>query len=87
MAVGEYVSVSTQRDTEKALLEKERWELVRVPEKELEELTGLYEAKGLQRSTAELVARELTAKDAFAAPVPINLARQDRPRQAILSGR
>ena len=45
MAVGEYVSVSTQRDTEKALLEKERWELENVPEAELEELVTIYEKK------------------------------------------
>ncbi len=67
MAAGEYVSVSTQRDTERALLAKERQELQNEPEKELEELTGLYEAKGLSRTTAEQVARELTAHDAFGA--------------------
>src|SRR3989344_4864378 len=63
MAVGEYVSVSTQKDTEKALLEKERLELATVPEQELEELTVIYEGKGLSRQTAELVAKELTARD------------------------
>ncbi len=67
MAVGEYVSVSTQRDTERALLEKERTELAEVPEMELEELTVIYEQKGLTRVTAEKVAQELTAHDAFAA--------------------
>jgi VIT1/CCC1 family predicted Fe2+/Mn2+ transporter len=67
MAVGEYVSVSTQRDTEKALLEKERHELATIPDEELEELTALYETKGLTRETAEKVAAELTAHDAFAA--------------------
>lgn len=67
MAVGEYVSVSTQRDTERALLEKERNELATVPELELEELTVIYEHKGLTRTTAEQVAQELTAHDAFAA--------------------
>jgi vacuolar iron transporter family protein len=46
MALCEYVSVSTQRDTQQALLEKERQELVEMPEAELEELAGLYEAKG-----------------------------------------
>ncbi len=49
MAVGEYVSVSTQRDTEKALLEKERAELREYPQQELEELAGLYEMKGLSK--------------------------------------
>jgi VIT1/CCC1 family predicted Fe2+/Mn2+ transporter len=67
MAAGEYVSVSTQRDTEKALLAKERHELEHMPEQELAELTTLYEQKGLTRSTAEQVAKELTAHDAFAA--------------------
>jgi VIT1/CCC1 family predicted Fe2+/Mn2+ transporter len=67
MAVGEYVSVSTQRDTEKALLEKERYELAHMPEQELAELTALYEAKGLSKDTAQAVAKELTAHDAFAA--------------------
>ncbi len=73
MAVGEYVSVSTQRDTELALLKKEEWELENEPEKELEELTTLYEAKGLSRGTAETVAKELTKHDAFAAHVDIEL--------------
>lgn len=69
MAVGEYVSVSSQRDTEMALLEKERLELEQFPERELEELTVIYEKKGLSRKTAEAAARELTAHDAFAAHV------------------
>ncbi|MDR3548879.1 MAG: VIT family protein [Candidatus Pacebacteria bacterium] len=67
MSVGEYVSVSSQRDTEKALLEKERFELENFPEEELEELAGLYQKKGLTRETAELVARELMDNDPFAA--------------------
>jgi VIT1/CCC1 family predicted Fe2+/Mn2+ transporter len=67
MAAGEYVSVSTQRDTERALMAKEKKELETEPEAELEELTGLYESKGLSRQTAEAVARELTAHDVFAA--------------------
>ncbi|MEV8516074.1 VIT family protein [Dactylosporangium sp. NPDC051484] len=65
MALGEYVSVSSQRDTERALLAKERGELADYPEQELAELAGLYEAKGLTPATARLVAEELTAKDAF----------------------
>lgn len=73
MAVGEYVSVSTQRDTEKALLEKERYELEHSPKEELEELAGIYEAKGLTQATARTVAEELTAKDAFAAHVDAEL--------------
>jgi VIT1/CCC1 family predicted Fe2+/Mn2+ transporter len=73
MAAGEYVSVSTQRDIEKALIEKERQELLDYPEEELAELASLYEAKGLQPSTALLVATELTNKDAFAAHVDVEL--------------
>ena len=73
MAVGEYVSVSTQRDTEKALLAKEQYELDNLPEQELEELIGLYQKKGLSRKTAEVVAHELTDRDAFAAHVDAEL--------------
>lgn len=67
MALGEYVSVSSQRDAERSLLEKERRELEEDPETELEELTRIYADKGLSRGTAERVAAELTAHDAFAA--------------------
>lgn len=73
MALGEYVSVSTQRDTEKALLEKERRELAESPEEELLELVAMYEQKGLTPTTAKLVADELTEHDAFAAHVDIEL--------------
>jgi vacuolar iron transporter family protein len=73
MAVGEYVSVSSHRDTEKALLARERWELKHFPEAELQELIGIYESKGMSRKTAELVATELTEKDAFAAHVDAEL--------------
>jgi len=73
MAVGEYVSVSSQRDTERALIEKERRELETAPERELEELALLYEAKGLSRETSLTVARELTAHDAFAAHLEVEL--------------
>ncbi len=73
MAAGEYVSVSAQRDIEKALLDKERRELREQPDEELAELAGLYVAKGLKPETAKQVAKELTAKDAFAAHVDIEL--------------
>ena len=73
MALGEYVSVSTQRDTEQALLAKERRELLEEPEAELEELVGLYEKKGLSPQTARTVAEELTAHDAFAAHIDVEL--------------
>jgi VIT1/CCC1 family predicted Fe2+/Mn2+ transporter len=67
MAVGEYVSVSSSRDTEMALLEKERVELEETPEAELFELASIYERKGLTKATAEQVAKELTEHDPFAA--------------------
>ena len=67
MSVGEYVSVSSQKDTEEAYLEKERFELKNFPDEELAELAMLYEKKGLSKDTAMTVALELTAKDAFAA--------------------
>jgi vacuolar iron transporter family protein len=73
MALGEYVSVSTQRDTERALLAKERRELADAPEQELAELVSIYEAKGMSRETAAMVASELTAHDAFAAHVDAEL--------------
>ena len=67
MAAGEYVSVSTQRDTEKALLAKERRELRDMPEAELEELTQIYQDKGLSPDLAAEVARQLTDHDALGA--------------------
>lgn len=67
MAVGEYVSVSAQRDSEKALLDTERRELAEMPEEELAELAGLYEEKGLDPGLALEVARQLHAHDALAA--------------------
>ena len=73
MALGEYVSVSSQRDTERALLNKERGELAAAPEQELAELTALYQAKGLSAQTARTVAEELTQHDAFAAHVEVEL--------------
>ncbi len=73
MATGEYVSVSTQRDTELALLEKERRELAEMPEEELAELAAIYESKGLQPELALEVAVQLTEHDAFAAHVEAEL--------------
>jgi VIT1/CCC1 family predicted Fe2+/Mn2+ transporter len=67
MAAGEYVSVSTQRDTERALLAKERRELHEMPDEELEELTQIYQGKGLTRELAEQVAHQLTQHDALGA--------------------
>jgi VIT1/CCC1 family predicted Fe2+/Mn2+ transporter len=67
MAGGEYVSVSTQRDTEKAAIELERWELANLPEQEEAELAGLYRERGLTEPLARQVARELTKGDALRA--------------------
>jgi len=73
MALGEYVSVSSQTDSERALIAKEKRELVEMPEEELHELAGLYEAKGLQPETAQRVAIELTDHDAIAAHLSAEL--------------
>lgn len=73
MALGEYVSVSSQRDSQEALIEKERQELREDPEGELLELAGLYEKKGLAPDTAHRVAAELTEHDALAAHLSIEL--------------
>lgn len=89
MALGEYVSVSTQRDTERALLKKERDELRDDPVAELDELADMYEAKGLSTTTARTVAEELTDNDAFAAHVEVELGidphELTNPWQAALS--
>lgn len=66
MALGEYVSVSSQRDTERADISKEKWELENLPERELAELTGIFESKGLRHDLARQVAVELTERDALA---------------------
>lgn len=73
MGVGEYVSVSTQRDTETALLEKERRELRETPDEELAELAGFYEKRGLEPELAKEVAVQLTAKDALKAHAEVEL--------------
>nr|WP_319945750.1 VIT family protein [Nocardia macrotermitis] len=89
MAVGEYISVSTQRDSERALLSKERRELAEEPDYELNELAQIYEGKGLSPDTARLVAEELTAHDAFTAHAEAELGLDPteltNPWQAALS--
>ncbi|MFE9748749.1 VIT family protein [Saccharothrix saharensis] len=67
MAGGEYVSVSTQRDTERAALRLEERELREMPEEEERELAGIYQDKGLSEELAAQVARELTEQDALRA--------------------
>ena len=66
MAVGEYVSVSSQRDSEDADIARERYELERFPRAELDELTGIYVGKGLSRDLARQVAVELSKGDQLA---------------------
>lgn len=78
MALGEYVSVSSQRDSQRALIEKETRELRELPEEELDELTGLYAAKGLAPETARQVAIELTAHDALTAHLETELGIRER---------
>ena len=69
MAAGEYVSVSSQTDVEKADIEREKQELIEMPEYELERLTDIYEQRGLKRETALRVAKELTEHDTLGAHV------------------
>jgi VIT1/CCC1 family predicted Fe2+/Mn2+ transporter len=73
MALGEYVSVSTQRDTERALIEKERRELEEMPAAEHRELVGLLRRRGLSDATSRRVADELTERDALAAHLNLEL--------------
>ncbi len=73
MALGEYVSVSSQRDSERAEIKQEKRELADDPDAELTELTALYEAKGLSAATARTVATELTAQGALSAHLDAEL--------------
>jgi VIT1/CCC1 family predicted Fe2+/Mn2+ transporter len=86
MAAGEYVSVSSQTDTEKADIEREKLELQQMPEAELKLLAAIYEQRGLKKETAMQVAKELTEKDALAAHIRdelgINEISQAKPIQA-----
>lgn len=89
MAAGEYVSVSSQTDVEKADIEREKEELREMPELELKRLAQIYEERGLKSETAMLVAKELTEKDALKAHVRdelgINDLNQANPLQAALA--
>lgn len=89
MAAGEYVSVSSQSDTENADLARERRELATEPAHELAELAGIYVGRGLTPELAAQVAEQLTAKDALAAHVRDELGLSEltraRPIQAALS--
>ncbi|HMV08517.1 MAG TPA: VIT family protein [Cyclobacteriaceae bacterium] len=89
MAAGEYVSVSSQMDTEKSDIAREAEELRTMPEVELNILAAIYEKRGLKKETAMQVAVELTEKDALAAHVRdelgINEITQANPIQAALA--
>lgn len=73
MGLGEYVSVSSQRDSELALIAKEKQELIDQPEVELAELATIYEHKGLSAATAKIVAQELTDHDPIRAHLEAEL--------------
>jgi VIT1/CCC1 family predicted Fe2+/Mn2+ transporter len=73
MALGEFVSVSTQRDTERALIAKERLELETMPEAEHAELVGLLRRRGLSEETSRTIADELSQRDPLHAHLDIEL--------------
>lgn len=89
MAAGEYVSVSSQTDTEKADIQREIKELEEKPEEELNILAQIYEKRGLKKETAMQVAIELTQKDTLATHIRdelgINEISQANPIQAALA--
>lgn len=89
MAAGEYVSVSSQADTERADLARERTELRETPEAELRELAGIYVARGLDAELAHRVAEQLTAHDVLSAhardELGITEVHAARPTQAALA--
>jgi VIT1/CCC1 family predicted Fe2+/Mn2+ transporter len=89
MAIGEYVSVSSQRDSEQADIAKEMWELEHTPEHELDELTAIYKGKGLTQELARAVAIQLTKEDALkvhmAEELGISQLTLARPVQASVS--
>jgi VIT1/CCC1 family predicted Fe2+/Mn2+ transporter len=88
MAAGEYVSVSSQSDSETADLARERSELEAAPEAEHRELAGIYMQRGLSRETAERVATELTAHDALAAHArdELGITEHNRARPLVAAG-
>ncbi len=89
MAAGEYVSVSSQTDTEKADIEREKQELKEMPEEELNILAQIYEKRGLKKETAMQVAIELTREDALGTHIRdelgINEISQSNPIQAAIA--
>lgn len=89
MAAGEYVSVQSQADTERADIEQEKQELLAEPERELVELTAIYKSRGLTAALAKQVAEQLMAKDAVGAHARDELGITDtlraRPVQAAVA--
>ena len=89
MAAGEFISVSSQADSEQADIKREQLALVEMPEHELEELAAVYRGRGLSAETALTVARELSAKDPLGAHVRDELGLSDqlaaKPLQAALA--
>ena len=89
MAAGEYVSVSSQTDTEKADIEREKIELKEMPEQELHILAQIYEKRGLKKETAMQVAIEMTAKDALSTHIRdelgLNEISRAKPIQAAIA--
>jgi VIT1/CCC1 family predicted Fe2+/Mn2+ transporter len=89
MAAGEYVSVSSQRDTELADIEIEKEELATKPRRELKELTAIYVKRGLDKDLALKVAQQLTARNALEAHMRDELGLEEtslaRPLQAALT--
>ncbi len=89
MAAGEYVSVSSQTDIEKADIEREETELETMPEQELKILAEIYERRGLKKETAMMVAKELTEADALGTHIRdelgINEVSQAKPIQAAVA--
>jgi len=89
MAAGEFISVSSQADSEQADIKREEQALVDTPEHEMEELAAIYQARGLTLETALTVARELSAKDPLGAHVRDELGLSDqlaaKPLQAALA--
>jgi VIT1/CCC1 family predicted Fe2+/Mn2+ transporter len=89
MAAGEYVSVSSQTDIEKADIEREKQELKEMPEAEMQILAQIYERRGLKKETAMQVAKELTEADALGAHIRdelgLNEVSQAKPIQAALA--
>jgi VIT1/CCC1 family predicted Fe2+/Mn2+ transporter len=89
MAAGEYVSVSSQTDVEEADIQREKQELAEMPALELTRLAEIYEKRGLNKDTALIVAKELTAHDALGAhmrdELGLNEISQAKPIQAALA--